>query len=158
MKETLLFLFVIFSALHSADAQWHERFCGVTDINNCTTEEFDCLWESANNISRTGRTITKIGFISVGVGAIAIPAAYSAAYSGGGYILFYIGFASLVGAAFGILVGIPIWIVGASRKSQLKTNPHFKSKSLESINIAPALWINQVNNSYAFGLTASLVF
>ena len=41
-KFTIILLIILFSA-KAADAQWYYNKCGVTDLINCTEEEFNVL-------------------------------------------------------------------------------------------------------------------
>ena len=150
MKKALLLFFVLFSVLYSADAQWHYKTCGVTDMNNCTPVEFDCLWNKASKISKVGAIATGVGTSLVAVGGIILfwPA------GDGGFIGVPIGMAGIVID----LVGIPIWITGSNRKSQLRKNPHFEALNSGSLNLFPLIRKNQFNNTYSVGLTASLSF
>ena len=123
MKKTLLFFIVTFSVLCSVDAQWYYRSCGVIDINNTTSEEFECLWKKATKNVRFGAIITAIGGSSIITGIIIyfnyeeegwvsfVPLAAAVFFSAG----FFIG-----------LTGIPIWIIGANRRSKLKKTRSIK--------------------------------
>jgi len=75
--------------------------------------------------------------------------------SSGAFLLGY--FAVLGGGAINIL-GAPIWIIGAKRKSELKQNPQFDKLALETIRLTPAIQRNQLNNSHSFGITATISF
>jgi hypothetical protein len=147
MKKALLLFFVLFSVLYSADAQWHYKTCGVTDMNNCTPVEFDCLWNKASKIAKVGAITTGIGTSLIAVGGIIVGGEYA--------------FTGVTLAMIGIvidLVGIPIWITGGNRKSQLRKNPHFEALNSGSLNLFPLIRKNHFNNTYSVGLTASLRF
>ncbi len=150
MKKALLLFFVLFSVLYSADAQWHYKTCGVTDMNNCTPVEFDCLWNKASKNAKVGAIATGVGTSLVAVGGIILfwPV------GDGGFIGVPIGMAGIIID----LVGIPIWITGGNRKSQLRKNPHYEAFNLRSLNISPSLNRNPFNHTYSFGLTASINF
>jgi hypothetical protein len=146
MKRTLLLIIFILSFLNAIDAQWYYRSCGVTDINNTTSEEFECLWKKATKNVRVGGIITAIGTSC-----------------------FFIGFIGssedeFLGTSIGIVglfidcIGIPIWIIGANRRSKLKKNPKYEDFILGSLNLSPVIGLNQINNSQYFGLSLSLNF
>jgi hypothetical protein len=147
MKKALLLFFVLFFVLYSADAQWHYKTCGVTDMNNCTPVEFDCLWNKASKIAKVGAITTGIGTSLIAVGGIIVGGEYA--------------FTGVTLAMIGIvidLVGIPIWITGGNRKSQLRKNPHFEALKSGSLNLYPLIRKNHNGNTYSVGLTASLRF
>ena len=156
MKKTVLLIVFILSFVHAADAQWYERSCGVTDLNNLTSEEFDCLWKKSHNEVGGGILLTIIGTSTI-VAGIFIPDTGLGLYEGYvnelGKQLFMIA----IGVAIDI-VGILIWERGAHRKSQLKKSPHYENLNLESLNISPAIGVNQSNNTYNYGVTLSFTF
>ena len=147
MKKVFLLLIVTFSVLYSADAQWYERSCGVTDLDSITTQEFECLWAKATVTARTGKIITGIGTSLIVVGGIMV---------GGQY--------AFTGVTFGMigividLIGAPIWITGYNRKFNLRENPHYKNLNIGSLKVAPTISKNNFSNSYALGISATLSF
>jgi len=66
MKITLLLFSLIFTVLCNSNAQWSYKACGVADINNCTSEEFECHWKKATKNVRTGTITTGIGVAGIG--------------------------------------------------------------------------------------------
>jgi hypothetical protein len=147
MKRTLLLIIFILSFLNAIDAQWYHRSCGVTDINNTTSEEFECLWKKATKNVRVGGIITTIGISCLLI-----------AYIGSEDEWTYLGPIMIVGGLFIDLIGIPIWIIGANRRSKLKKNPKYEDFILGSLNLSPALGVNQFNGTHYVGMSLSLNF
>ena len=150
MKKAVLLFFVLFSVSYAADAQWQEKSCGVADIYHCSSEEFDCLWERASHNIRVGRITTVYGTIATVTGIIWGSQAYDLAV-----ILPY---TLMTAGLITLSIGLPIWITGYARKSNLKENPHYKNLNFGSVKVAPTINKNHFNNSYSLGITASLSF
>ena len=157
MKKALLLVSLIFSGLYAVDAQWSYKSCGVVDINECTSEEFECLWERATKNVRVGAITTGIGVAGIGTSILMVTLIMGAEIDSGpvSAIFTYLSFGAGI---VGVIIGPPIWITGAARKSKLRTNPHYEALNSLSFNLSPTINRNQFNNSYAFGLTASLSF
>ncbi len=119
----------ILSFLHATDAQWknpwyydtdvewkpwYYKACGVIDINNTTSEEFECLWNKSAKTFRGGAIATAIGTSSIIVSLIIFSGSsfYSDSFNGALILL--------IGGIIIDIIGIPNWIIGAVRKSQLK--------------------------------------
>ena len=154
MKEVIVSVILVFSLLCSANCQWYHKLCGVSDISNTTVDEFDCLWKKSNNLTKVGKTTCAVGTAFMIAGGITMIAADPCCSSGlllGGY------FTVLGGVAINI-VGVPIWVVGAERKSKLKESIHYKNQAVKTIRITPGLQRNHHNNNYAFGITATFSF
>ena len=148
MKRTLLFFIVTFSVLYSADAQWYERLCAVTDLTSITTQEFECLWAKATITARTGKIITGIGTSFIVVGGIIVVSKSSFT----GVTL------AMIGIVIDVFIGAPVWITGAGRKSELRKNPRYDTPNSGSFNLSPTIIKNHFTNSYSVGFTASLKF
>ena len=154
MKELVALVLFVCSIFCSANCQWYHKSCGVSDIYNTTVDEFDCLWKKSNNLALIGKTTCAVGTAIMIAGGITMIAADPCCSSG----LLLLGYLAVeVGLAINI-VGVPIWVVGAIRKSNLKENKHFKNQAFKTIKITPALHRNHYNNSYAFGIAATLSF
>jgi hypothetical protein len=126
----------------------------VPDIHNITADEFDCLWTESYNLAKGGKTTVIVGTAFLLVGGITMIAANPCCSSG-----FFISgsLAVFVGGAINIF-GIPIWIVGADRKSKLKESIHYKNQALKTLRISPVLQRNQLDNTPTFGITATINF
>jgi hypothetical protein len=154
MKVAILSVVFVFSLLCSANCQWYYKSCGVSDINKTTIDEFDCLWKKSNNIAKVGRTTCAVGTAFMIVGGITMIAS-DPCCSSGTLLMGY--FAVLGGGAINI-VGAPIWIVGAQRKSKLKGIGNINKQALETIRLTPAVQRNHFNNNHTFGITATISF
>jgi hypothetical protein len=154
MKGAILSIVFVFSLLCSAYCQWYNKSCGVSDINNTTIDEFDCLWNKSNNIAKVGITTCAVGTAFMIAGGITMLAT-DPCCSSKTFLMGY--FAFLGGGAINI-VGAPIWVVGAERKSKLKGSEHFNNRAFETIKLTPVVQRNHFNNSHAFGITATVSF
>jgi len=150
MKKTVLLIIFILSFLSATDAQWYNRSCGVIDINNTTSEEFECLWENTTIIIIGGAILTAIGT--------------------GFWVLAYIRekYYFKVGDLSGIFTlpaglifntaGMSTIMIGAIRRSELKRTPGYDFMKLGSLNLSPVIGINQFNNTHYLGVSLSLNF
>jgi len=123
--KTLTFLLAMLIAI-SANAQWYQSY-GVTNINDLTQPQCELALEKAHNTITAGAILTVGGGILFGIGIAVLNSSVNDAYgattlqdvsdvankSTGGYVLSVAG-----GTMFAI--GIPLWISGATRKSQLE--------------------------------------
>lgn len=156
MKQALLFLIIIASVIISAEAQWHYESCGVTDIDKCSLEEFNCLWETATKTVEKGTGRTILGIAGLTGSFLLVRGAFAGEFGGPGIALLAIG--SGIAGIIGIFSGPAYLSKGSKQKSQLKTSPHYKTLNISDIGISPVIYRNNSTNSYAFGLTASLRF
>ncbi len=150
MKRTLLLIIFILFFLNAADAQWYYRSCGVTDINNTTPEEFECLWRKTTNIVIGGAILTAIG-----------TGFWIFAYIRENYY-FQVGdlsgiFTLPAGFIFN-MAGISTIFIGVTRKIELTKTPSYDFMKLGSLNLSPAIGLNQFNGTHYFGLSLSLNF
>ena len=156
MKMTALIFVFILSFLSIMDAQkysWHYKQCGVIDINNCTSEEFDCLWGEAKMIANVGMIITIVGTSSIVIGGYL----FNGYWGGDDQSIVYYGMMVITGL-IAIPVGITVWITGANRKSELRKTPNYDTFMLGSLKVSPSIGVDQFNNTYNYGVTLSLTF
>jgi len=151
MKKTVILVVLILSFTNAIDAQWYYRKCGVTDLNNCTAEEFKCLQSHSVSLIFTGAVVTTIGTVIIGSGVV--------------HMLTVPGINGRVEGAIGIIlgsaldaIGITPIIVGTVRKSQLKKIPNYDNLKTGSLNLSPAFGTNQFNSTYYFGMRLALNF
>jgi len=153
LKRNLLLIILFLSLGCVINAQWYYRSCGVVDISNTTPDELECLWK------KTKRTVI-VGVILTGAGIITCAAGF-------GYYLQPIGSyqgdydATLSNKMWVIggvtaLVGIPFWITGAIRIAKLRKTSHYDNLNLGSLNLSPALGVNQFNGTNYLGISLSL--
>lgn len=76
---------------------------------------------------------------------------------GGKYAFTGVTFA-MIGIVIDFIIGAPVWITGAARKSRLRKNPLYEAPNSGSFNLSPTINKNHFNNSYSVGFTASLKF
>ena len=147
MKKTLLFIIFITLFVNATNAQWYYRKCGVTDINNCTVEEFECLWSKSNNTVGAG-----IGMSIIGFGAIVVANGMTS-----GFLDFTPAILGLTGFIL-VSVGIPVMITGTVRTGKLKKSVNYDNLNLGSLSLSPTINVNQFNNSQYYGLSISFNF
>lgn len=154
MKILLIISLIAFTV--PVDAQWYKRKCQVTDINNCSPEEFDCLWETASKNVRTGVITLGIGTSLIVAGTIIVALSYDGGWglSTGQMICGFM----IMGSAISDLYFIPYSVVWANRKFSLKTNPCYDASNYGALNFSPTINRNPFNNSYQVGITATLSF
>ena len=148
MKRTLLLIIFILSFLSATDAQWYNRSCGVTDINNLTPEELECLWGSATEEIRVGAILVVIGTSSVIVGTILV------IVDGGGAR----GTLLFLGGLTANIISIPVLLTGAKRASELEKISHYGALNSRSLNLSPVIGLNQFNGSHYLGMSLSFNF
>lgn len=154
MKEAIVSVIFASLILCSANCQWYNRSCGVSDINNATLDELDCLWKKSNNLAKVGKTACAVGTTFMIAGGITMIATDPCCSSG----LLLLGYFSVLGGGTINILGIPVWLTGAERKSKLKESIHFKNHAVKTIRVSPVLQRNHFNNNHTFGITATLSF
>jgi len=155
MKKALLLITIIVSFLYSADAQWHLKACSVADIDNCTPEEFQCLWEKASKNVRGGKIATIVGSSCIVGGIVVTALGYTPSGDMGHFLL---GGFLIISGVIVDAIGIPTWKLGADRKAMLKEHPHYNAQSFGALNITPSIERIHFNSKYSLGVTASLSF
>ena len=158
MKKFLLLFIVIFSFLSFADAQWYYRTCGVSDINNCTPTEFKCLWEDASKIVHRNGIAAVIGTSCIVAGGIVVALSDKSTWFGLYSTGVMIGGLVISGGIIVDCISVPILIVGANRKAQLRETPNYEALNFRTLNISPTINRDHFNSSYSLGITASLSF
>ena len=114
------------------------------------------LFQMARETVNKGARRTVMGVLGLSIAFFRTRAAMAGNAEGAGNAILVI--ASGSAGIFGIISGPVKLSEGSKQKSQLKTNPHYKSLSIRDVKIAPAIYNNQLNSSYAFGLSVSLKF
>ena len=169
MRNLILLSLIILSFGIQTNAQWYYRNCGVANLDSITSSEFECLWKKSTNKVVTGGVLTGIG-TSLFVGTL-IVAANSNLDPGpeSEYTVVYIGAFAFVGG-IGIFldyIGIPILIVGVSRRSKLKKLSNYDEfimpdivhgKEEKYISIAPEIGTIYIDHSQFYGLSLSINF
>ena len=163
MKKALLVFSVVFSFLYSADAQWYYKSCGVTDLNNITSEDFKCLQNKATRNVIGGAIVTGIGTTAIVGGVFMVQKANETGMDDMGEVI--IGAGSIFGGVFligaGIIIdlaGTALLLAGVSRHITLRKTPYYQNRSPSVLNISPTINRDQFNNTYSLGLTTTLKF
>jgi hypothetical protein len=157
MKNLLLVIVCALLLHSSANAQWYERSCGVPDLESASPDEFACMWNRADAIVQFGMKTCGIGTGIAVMGGVAMFVSSGPGYeSSSGYSM--IGALGLVCGLATVTASIPIWTVGASRKSRLSDSPHYPGDHAASIQILPMFRNNDLNRQGCVGLSASLSF
>ena len=157
-----MFLIIfILSFVNAVNAQyenkWYYRHCDVIDINNCTPEEFECMWNKATKNVRTGAILTGVGTPLTISGAIFIFLYSNGIYNGSDGLTWVLIVGGIVGVVFN-LVGIPILATGINQKSKLKKTTYYDILMSGSLNIQPTIRLNKIHDSPYLGLSISLNF
>jgi len=158
MKQVLLLFIVIFSFVNFADAQWYNRTCGVSEINNCTLSEYKCLWEDASNIVHRNGIAAVIGTSCIVAGGIVVALSDKSTFLGFYSTGVMIGGLVISGGIIVDCISLPILLVGANRKAQLRETPNYEALNFRTLNISPTINRSQFNNTYSLGLSAYLRF
>lgn len=153
MKRNVLILLVILFSLNIIDAQWYQRKCGVTDINNCTEDQYVCLWNKSTKLIRTGGITTAIGTTGIIAGVLAIN---DESMDIVGTI--FIGGFGLAGGIILDCIGIPVFMTGAVRRSSLRNIPGYTGPVSGSLRITPSFQINQLYNTRCLSMGVTLHF
>lgn len=157
MKTLLPLILLILLCHHSANAQWHGKSCGVQDIKIATSDEFECMWNKASTTVKVGQVTCLVGGgISIIGGAMALLSSGSDAEAASGYAMIS-ALVVTVGLS-AVAISIPIWAVGASRKSRLMKSPAYQNLQRTSLMISPTLEKNRLNQQAIPGLAISLTF
>jgi hypothetical protein len=163
MKKALMLVIVMFSAIYSADAQWYYKSCGVTDLNNITSEDFQCLNKMATKKVTAGAISMVVGTTAIIGGSLLFQNANMDTNSDMGEVI--IGAGSIFGGVYLIgagiiidLVGTALLLSGVNRHITLRKTPYYQNRSPSVLNISPTINRDQFNNTYSLGLTASLRF
>jgi hypothetical protein len=121
MKKLIMILLLIGMAF-SASAQWYYRMYGVTSLDSLPEKQLNfCLQKSLGTI-KTGKTMTIVG-ASLFVGGLALfLSGYSASETNpeGGAAQAFTGALLVDGGIIVGGIGIGYWIVGFSRKKDIK--------------------------------------
>ena len=112
MKKILLTIIVVLLYSNATNAQWHNRSCGVIDINTCSNEEFECIWNKASKLARGGAITTVVGTPIIVAGGII-------GLAGGSEEAVWTGVFFGMAGLFIDIVGAPVWSTGAVRKNNL---------------------------------------
>ena len=136
MKNLLPLIGLLLLCHQSANAQWYEKSCGVQDIEFATSDEFECMWKKATTTIKVGKITCLTGTGIAVIGGIAILASSgSSSEDASGYTM--IGATGMtIGLAVAV-VSIPIWAVGASRKSKLMESPAYQNSQGASLQSHP---------------------
>ena len=152
MKKLLLVLALPVMIISSIQAQWPLRTCGVINIYECSQEEYNCLWLNAQRNTIGGCVSTVAGFtLAMIASAQTVTSIYTLEPNPSIGVFIFIG--SVL-----FYTGVPVWITGAVRKSQLRRTPNFKLMKFGSMNFSPVMGISQYNNKQYLGIQLSLTF
>lgn len=140
-------------SINSLNAQWYERSCGVGDMDLASPEEFECMWNKADNLVHAGMRTCGMGTGIALVGGISM---FISSSSDSGYSM--IGATGIMFGLATVAAGVPLWAVGGSRKSKLMESAAYKDSPTATLQLAPLVQKNKFSRQANLGLTASLVF
>jgi len=138
--KALIIVISLITISFSANAQWYYKECQVTDINDCTLEEFECLWNSATTKSYQGMRRILLGSACI-IGGVFIMG--SADLYGEEYLAAYLSVCTIGTVLFvnGIIVGSK----ARSLKTQLRNTSIYKSQNDVATNLSPTINRNYNN-------------
>ena len=158
MRIAILIVLLNLISYHPVQAQWYYRSaCGVTDIYDCTSEQYDCLLADAMRISDFGRRWTKNATWGVvaGIGLIVVGIPF------GGDFFSEITMLGLFVSAVCLpqyLWTIPVWIFGNARVRQIKNVMYFGSLEGMALRVKPSLVDIPLCQRPAVGFGVSFTF
>ena len=121
MKKLLVVLvFVVFA--FNANSQWYQKY-GVTNINDLSEEQLQFSLHKAETNLKTGKILTFTGLGASLVGAIIAANATTGIFNRNideTFNQYAYGSILMLGGMGAMAVGIPFWIVGASRRNQIE--------------------------------------
>ncbi len=154
IKFCFVAMFLILLGSNTLNAQWYTRSCDVLNVNECSSEEFECLWNKASKMSKTGAIVTIVGTSAIAGGGLLIGIA-----AGNGHAGFaWTGVTFIMGGILIDIIGLPVWIIGANRKYFLKNTPGYKDLNYAKLSISPIMLSDNINSSQIPGLSISLRF
>ena len=148
MKKLLLILCCMLLYPVTASAQWHVRSCEVPDIKLADPAEFECLWNRANKVALVGKISCAVGAGLVAAGGLTMLIADPCCASG----YFMIG---ALGMEIGLVitaVSIPIWVVGSSRLSKLRSAHQSYDLHGAGLELSATIIINHVTQQEIPGI------
>lgn len=157
MKNILPLICIILLCYQAVNAQWHEKACGVQDIESATSDEFDCMWNKAVTTVKVGQIACLVGTsIAILGGAVTLVASGTDSESTSGTSMF--GALAAVSGLSITAISIPIWAVGASRRSRLMKSPAYQDFQGVSLQVSPTIETNRCNEQASLGLAFLLNF
>lgn len=139
--------------------EWYFKKCQVSDLTDCTPEEFECLWTEATKLRTTGIVFTVVGTtIATVAGVVLATDPWSWTEWPYSYAWWLFGIYGIPTGVLLDLIGIPCIVKGHHRIDQLMNTPHHGSQHGVAWNLNPTLLRNPINNTYTMGLTASIRF
>lgn len=154
LKNRVFLAGILFFVTLTVEGQWYYRNCGARSLTGISEEAFDCLWKKSNTIATVGKIFTGTGTTLAVAGGITMVTANPCTSSGqfliGGLVL-------MTGLAIDVLF-VPVWAVGAGRKSVLRATAIYKQRPSLSIRISPVIENVQTSNYVTLGLSATLRF
>lgn len=136
----LLLLFML-----AAEAQ---KAYSAGNLENSSRESLELYLSKAQNIKKTGSILTIAGSLSAVTGLM---------LAGAGESTFPLGFGMLLAGSGVTLVGLPVWITGASRAKRVTTALNTRQASA-STGLAPAIGYKLNSSELQAGLKLSVRF
>jgi hypothetical protein len=153
MKKAILAIMLSVLLVNMIPAQWYERKCGVIDLDNCSDTEYECMWNRATKVVRTGAITTIIGTTSIIAGILVLNDASMDIVS-----TIFIGGFGTIGGIMLDCIGIPVWITGGVRRSQLRNVPGHGGQGPLSLSLSPSFQVNRLSNSHCLSMGVTLHF
>jgi hypothetical protein len=165
MKRTIFILLALYLLSVNSSGQWYNKYYPGRKISELNQSELQIIYEKADNLRKTGKGIYIGGVVVGGLGLSVVIFAgvidlMALIGNGEGVVP-----AGVYDTCFGFvfvglgiaLVGIPLWITGATRIKEISKMPAFRIPNTRA-SIIPALQYNQVQNKFVPGLSLSFRF
>jgi len=124
----------------------------VKNIYECSLEEYNRLWLNAQRNTIGGCVSTVAGITLAMIASYqTISSIYTLEPNPSIEVIIVIG--SVL-----FYAGLPVWITGAVRKSQLRRTPNFKLMKKASVKFSPAVEFSPYNNKQYLGIQVSMTF
>lgn len=157
MKYLLLLITLVLLCHCSVNAQWYERACGVHDLESATSDEFDCMWNKAATTVKVGQISCLVGTsIAILGGAVSLVASGTDSEAASGTTM--IGATVAICGLTATAISIPIWAVGASRRSKLEKSPAYQDFQSATLQFSPMIETNHFTQQASLGLAVLLNF
>ncbi len=162
MRTIILLIPVILLFVAPTTAQWYSRQYGVDDINELTIDQLEYSLGKATSLKTGGILLTVVGTSAMLGGFIMAGNAMEhtltlkatekdAIHYGFSIVLVYGGF-------FLDAAGIPLWIIGEHRRTDIEFSRKYLFSSSISVDFSPLLSYNPVNRNFSPGIRIAFSF
>ncbi|MEN8117758.1 MAG: hypothetical protein ABFS16_12305 [Bacteroidota bacterium] len=148
MKKIILLSILVLSLIVTQAQKPYSQ----ENLKNLSQEELDVYFNKALKLQKSGKTVTKVGAITVGVSVLAVLA--TSETLGMGALLFFIPAELGLGA---VAVGVPMNITGKKRVERINTIKNTAYDGIK-IDLKPCAQYNLATQNYQPGITLRIRF